>query len=71
LADAPDTNAASSATGEFRDGLHAFKVALTPIKTDTATAASAKKRMLTAIREFDLGLVQYQKLLDKVNAGAS
>jgi hypothetical protein len=71
LADAPDTNAASTATGEFRDGLHKFKVALTPIKTDTATAAAAKKQMLTAIREFDLGLVQYQKLLDKVNAGAS
>jgi hypothetical protein len=25
LADAPDTNAASSATGELRDGLRAFK----------------------------------------------
>lgn len=70
LASAPDTNAASAAAGKFRDGLHAFKVALTPIKTDTATAASAKKGMLTAIREYDLGLVQYQKLLDKLNAGA-
>jgi hypothetical protein len=70
LESAPDTNAASAATGKFRDGLHAFKVALTPIKTDTATAAAAKKGMLTAIREYDLGLVQYQKLLDKVNAGA-
>jgi hypothetical protein len=67
---ATDTNTASAATGEFRSGLRAFKVALTPIKTDTATAASAKKGMLTAIREYDLGLVQYQKLLDKVNAGA-
>ena len=70
LETATDTNAASSATGKFRDGLHSFKIALTPIKTDTATAAAAKKKMLTAIREFDLGLVQYQKLLDKVNAGA-
>lgn len=70
LAEAPDTNAASAATGKFRDGLHAWKVALTPIKTDTATAAAAKKQLLTAIREYDLGLVQYQKLLDKVNAGA-
>jgi hypothetical protein len=71
LAEAPDTNAASAATGKFRDGLHAWKVAVTPIKTDTATAAAAKKQLLTAIREYDLGLVQYQKLLDKVNAGAS
>lgn len=70
LSSATDTNAASAATGKFRDGLHAFKVALTPIKTDTATAAAGKKQMLTAIREFDLGLVQYQKLLDQVNAGA-
>jgi hypothetical protein len=70
LESAPNTDAASAATGKFRDGLHAFKVALTPIKTDTSTAAAAKKQMLTAIREFDLGLVQYQKLLDKVNAGA-
>lgn len=71
LTTAPDTNAASAAAGKFRDGLHSFKIALTPIKTDTATAASAKKGMLTAIREYDLGLVQYLKLLDKVNAGAS
>jgi hypothetical protein len=71
LATASDTNAASAATGDFRDGLRAFKVALTPIRTDTATAAAAKKQMLTAIREYDLGLVQYQKLLDKVNSGAS
>jgi hypothetical protein len=70
LDSATDTNAASAATGAFRDGLHAFKLALTPIKTDTATAASGKKQLLTAIREYDLGLVQYQKLLDKVNAGA-
>lgn len=70
LETATTTDAASAATGKFRDGLHAFKVALTPIKTDTSTGAAAKKQMLTAIREFDLGLVQYQKLLDKVNAGA-
>jgi hypothetical protein len=70
LENASDTNAASTATGEFRAGLHAFKKALVPIKTSSAVGAAAKKQMLTAIREFDLGLVQYQKLLDQVNAGA-
>jgi hypothetical protein len=70
LENATDTNAASAATGKFRSGLHAYKQALVPIKTESATAAAGKKQMLTAIREFDLGLVQYQKLLDKVNAGA-
>jgi hypothetical protein len=70
LTSATDTDAASAATGAFRDGLHSFKIALTPIKTDTATAASGKKQLLTAIREYDLGLVQYQKLLDKVKSGA-
>ena len=35
-----------------------------PIKTQTANAKLAKKVLLKAIREFDLGLVQYQVLLD-------
>jgi hypothetical protein len=70
LATAPDTNAASSATGAFRTGLRAYKVALVPITTQSTRGAAGKKQMLTAIREFDLGLVQYQKLLDKLNAGA-
>ena len=67
---ATDTNTASAATGKFRDGLHAYKKAIVPIKTQSVTAAAGKKQILTAIREFDLGLVQYQKLLDQVNAGA-
>jgi hypothetical protein len=70
LESATSTDAASAATGTFRTGLRAYKQALVPIKTETATVAAGKKQMLTAIREFDLGLVQYQKLLDKVNAGA-
>jgi hypothetical protein len=71
LPDATTTDTASAATGAFRRGLHSWKVALTPIKTESATAAGGKKELLTAIREFDLGLVQYQKALDKLNAGAS
>jgi hypothetical protein len=70
LDQAQDTNAASTAAGRFRDGLHAYKKAIVPIKTQTTRAAAGKKQMLTAIREFDLGLVKYQKLLDEVNAGA-
>ena len=46
-------------------------MALTPIKTESTTAAGGKKELLTAIREYDLGLVQYQKLLDKLTAGAT
>jgi hypothetical protein len=42
-----------------------------PIKTQTPRAALAKKRLLKALREFDLGLVQYQMLLDKLNGGES
>jgi hypothetical protein len=71
LLNATSTDDASAATGAFRRGLHGYKVALTPIKTQSASAAGAKKEMLTAIREYDLGLVQYQKLLDKINSGAS
>jgi hypothetical protein len=69
LEDATSTDAASAAAGKFRTGLRSYKTALVPIKTQTATYAAAKKQMLTAIREFDLGLVQYQKLLDQVKSG--
>jgi hypothetical protein len=71
LPDATSTDSASAATGAFRRGLHQWKVAVTPIKTQTASAAGGKKELLTAIREFDLGLVQYQKALDKLSSGAS
>lgn len=70
LTSAPDTNAASAATGAFRAGLHSYKKAVVPITTQSTAAAAGKKQILTAIREFDLGLVQYQKLLDKLNSGA-
>jgi hypothetical protein len=65
-----DPNAASAAAGALRTGLRSYKTAIVPIKTETSRAAAGKKQMLTAIREFDLGLVQYQKLLEKVAAGA-
>jgi hypothetical protein len=65
-----DANAASAAAGAFRTGLRSYKTAIVPIKTQSPGAAAGKKQMLTAIREFDLGLVQYQKLLEKVAAGA-
>jgi hypothetical protein len=71
LVQAPDTSAASAAATALRKGLRGFKNAVVPIKTQTPTAALAKKKLLKALREFDLGLVQYQTLLDKVNAGAS
>ena len=71
LATAPDTNAASAADQALRVGLRNFKNAVVPIKTQTATAALAKRKLLKALREFDLGLVQYQTLLDKVNGGES
>jgi hypothetical protein len=67
---ATDTNAASAAAGALRTGLRSYKTAIVPIKTQSTRGAAGKKQMLTAIREFDLGLVQYQKLLEKVAAGA-
>ena len=71
LATAPDTSAASAADQALRVGLRRFKNAVVPIKTQTSTAALAKKKLLKALREFDLGLIQYQTLLDKVNGGES
>jgi hypothetical protein len=71
LANVSDTNTASAATGAFRKGLRSFKTAIVPIKTESPAFAAGKKQLLTAIREFDIGLVEYQKLLEQVNAGAS
>jgi hypothetical protein len=71
LENAPDTNAVSAAVGDFRKGLRSFKTAIVPIKTQSAGYAAGKKQLLTAIREFDIGLVEYQKLLDQLNSGAS
>jgi hypothetical protein len=71
LATAPDTSAASAADQALRAGLGRFKQAVVPIKTQTANAKLAKKVLLKAIREFDLGLVQYQVLLDKVTGAES
>jgi hypothetical protein len=65
-----DPTAASAAAGAFRTGLRSYKTAVVPIKTESTTSGAGKKQILTAIREFDLGLVQYQKLLEKVAAGA-
>jgi hypothetical protein len=66
-----DTNTVSAAAGTFRKGLRTFKTAVVPIKTESSRSALGKKRLLSAIREFDLGLIEYQSLLDKVNGGAS
>jgi hypothetical protein len=71
LATAPDTSAASAADQALRVGLRHFKQAVVPIKTQTSRTALAKKRLLKALREFDLGLVEYQTLLDKLNGGES
>jgi hypothetical protein len=65
-----DPTAASAAAVALRTGLRSYKTAVVPIKTESASSAAGKKQILTAIREFDLGLVQYQKLLEKVAAGA-
>jgi hypothetical protein len=65
-----DPTAAAAAATALRTGLRSYKTAVVPIKTESASSAAGKKQMLTAIREFDLGLVQYQKLLEKVAAGA-
>ncbi|MES1194067.1 MAG: hypothetical protein ABUM26_07050, partial [Solirubrobacterales bacterium] len=65
-----DYTAASAAATALRTGLRSYKTAIVPIKTQSASSAAGKKQMLTAIREFDLGLVQYLKLIEKATAGA-
>lgn len=63
-------DAAFAAAGRLRGGLHRFKVAVVLVHTQSTRSAAAKRGLLRAIREFDLGLVQYQRLVFKVKASA-
>lgn len=66
-----DIPAAAEAAGNLRQGLRKYKNALTDAKAVSAKVKRGKKQLLTAIREFDLGLVEYQGLVELAGTGAS
>jgi hypothetical protein len=71
LATATTTDAAKNGATQLRNGLHHFKVAIVPIKTQSANGRRGKDLLLKAIREFDLGLVQYLALMAKLDQGTT
>ena len=68
---AEDLPAAAQAAADFRKGLAGYKKAITPIKTQSTKSKQGKKLLLTAIREFDLGLVEYNNLIGKAGTDPS
>lgn len=66
-----DIPAAAEAAGKMRQGLRKYKNALTDAKAVSSKVKRGKKQLLTAIREFDLGLVEYQGLVKMAQTGAT
>lgn len=65
-----DLSGMVATTVDFRGGLRYYKWSVVNRKASTPNGLAAKKQLLTAIREYDLGLVQFQKAYAKV-AGSS
>lgn len=70
LEQAKDTARLQTATQGLRSGLSRYKWGVINRKTSSPRGAAAKKLLLTGIREFDIGLVEYEKGLEKLEAGA-
>jgi len=70
LEQAKDTTRLQTATQGLRTGLSRYKWGVINRKTSSPRGAAAKKLLLTGIREFDIGLVEYENGLEKLDAGA-
>lgn len=71
VARAKDTTRLQAATQGFRDGLSRYKWGVINRKASTPEGLAAKKQLLTAIRQFDIGLVEYETALERIDDGAS
>lgn len=71
VARAQDTTRLQEATQGFRAGLSRYKWGVINRKASTPEGLAAKKQLLTAIRQFDIGLVEYETALERLDAGAS
>ena len=58
-------------TGTFRHRLQAFKNAVTPIDAVSADSNAGKKQLLTALREYDIGLANFRKALKRIQDGVT
>ena len=69
LPQAKDTTRLQEATEGFRTGLSRYRWGVVNRKASSPDGLAAKKQLLTAIRQFDIGLVQYESALEKLDAG--
>lgn len=59
------------ATIDVRTGIHKYEGTVVNYKASTARGLAAKKQLLVAIREYDIGFAAYGNALDKLRRGAS
>lgn len=59
------------ATIDVRRGISQYKFTVVNYKASTADGLTAKKQLLVAIREYDIGFAAYNNALDKLQQGAS
>jgi hypothetical protein len=66
-----DTRELQGATDRLRDALRRYKWGVVNRKSSSPRGLAAKRQLLAGIRQLDIGLVEYQKALARVEAGAS
>jgi hypothetical protein len=71
VAEAPDTGELQGATDRLRDALRRYKWGVINRKASSRRGLAAKRQILTGIRQFDIGLIEYQKALVRLDAGGS
>ncbi len=68
--DAPDTGELQGATDRLRHAMRRYKWGVINRKASSPGGLAAKRRLLTAIRQFDIGLVEFNRALVRVEARA-
>lgn len=66
-----DLASLKDATGKVRDAISLYKWSVINRKASTPEGLAAKKQLLVAIREYDIGFAAYSTAIDKVSGGAS
>jgi len=68
--DAPDTAELQEATDQLRYAMRRYKWGVVNRKASSPRGLAAKRQLLTAIRQFDIGLVAFHRALVRVDARA-
>jgi hypothetical protein len=71
VGDAEGTGELQGATDRLRDAIRRYKWGVVNRKASSPSGLAAKRQLLAGIRQLDIGLVEYQRALVRVDAGAS